>query len=82
MSNGPVPGAPIGREAVNGRPQPGQHITGGGSSGGWFPDLAHGDDVQHQRYRAVQGTGLSTPLGCKLTGGTERAMVVDGYRLE
>jgi hypothetical protein len=37
----------------------------------------HGDGEQHQGYQAVQGTGRST---CRVpwTGGTERAMVVDG----
>lgn len=38
----------------------------------------HGDDVQHQGYEAVQGAGRSTRL-VRWTGGSERAMVVDGY---
>ena len=37
----------------------------------------HGDS-EHQGYEAVQGTGRSTRL-VQWTGGTERAMVVDGY---
>jgi hypothetical protein len=35
-------------------------------------------DKQHQGYHAVQGIGRSTRLAT-WTGGTERAMVVDGY---
>jgi hypothetical protein len=35
-------------------------------------------DEQHRGYQAVQGTGRSTRLTA-WTGGTERAMVVDGY---
>lgn len=35
-------------------------------------------DEQHQGYQAVQGTGRSTRL-VNWIGGTERAMVVDGY---
>jgi hypothetical protein len=38
----------------------------------------HDDDLQHGGYQAVQGTGRSTRL-VRWTGGTERAMVVDGY---
>jgi hypothetical protein len=38
----------------------------------------HRDDEQHQGYQAVQGIGRSTRLA-SWTGGTERAMVVDGY---
>lgn len=38
----------------------------------------HGDNVQHQGYQAVQGIGRSTRL-VQWTGGTEQAMVVDGY---
>ncbi|MGH3634010.1 MAG: hypothetical protein ACRDTS_07950 [Mycobacterium sp.] len=35
-------------------------------------------DEQHQGDQAVQGTGRSTRL-VNWIGGTERAMVVDGY---
>jgi hypothetical protein len=38
----------------------------------------HGKDAQHKGYQAVQGTGRSTKL-VAWTGGTERAMVIDGY---
>lgn len=38
----------------------------------------HGEQGQHQGWAAVQGAGRSTRL-VKWTGGTERAMVVDGY---
>ena len=38
----------------------------------------HGSDVQHCGYQAVQGTGRSIRL-VRWTGGTQRAMVVDGY---
>jgi hypothetical protein len=38
----------------------------------------HRDDQQHQGHHAVQGTGRSTRL-TTWTGGTERAMVVNGY---
>jgi hypothetical protein len=38
----------------------------------------HGDDVQHQGYQAVQGAGRSTRL-VQWEGGSERAMVVNGY---
>jgi hypothetical protein len=38
----------------------------------------HRDDQQHQGYHPVQGIGRSTRLAT-WTGGTERAMVVDGY---
>ena len=38
----------------------------------------HRDDEQHKGYQAVQGTGRSTRL-VQWTGGTVRAMVVDGY---
>jgi hypothetical protein len=38
----------------------------------------HRDDEQHQGHQAVQGTGRSTRV-VSWTGGTERAMVVDGY---
>lgn len=38
----------------------------------------HRDDEQHQGYQAVQGTSRSTRI-VRWTGGTERAMVVDGY---
>jgi hypothetical protein len=38
----------------------------------------HDEDEQHKGYQAVQGLGRSTkPVAW--TGGTERAMVVDGY---
>ena len=39
----------------------------------------HGDGVEHKGYAAVQGTGRSTYL-MDWAGGTQRAMVVDGYR--
>jgi hypothetical protein len=38
----------------------------------------HRDDQQHQGYHAVQGIGRSTRIAT-WTGGTERAMVADGY---
>jgi hypothetical protein len=38
----------------------------------------HSDDEQHQGYQAVEGGPRSTRL-IRWTGGTERAMVVDGY---
>ena len=38
----------------------------------------HRDDEPHQGYQAVQGTGRSTRV-VSWAGGTERAMVVDGY---
>lgn len=38
----------------------------------------HSDDHQHQGYQAVQGTGRSTRV-VSWTGGTERALIVDGY---
>lgn len=38
----------------------------------------HDDDKPHQGIRAVEGGGRSTRV-VTWTGGTERAMVVDGY---
>ncbi len=38
----------------------------------------HTDDQQHRGRQAVQGAGHSTRI-VSWTGGTERAMVVDGY---
>lgn len=38
----------------------------------------HGDEESHQGWEAVQGVGRSTRL-TSWDGGTERAMVVDGY---
>jgi hypothetical protein len=38
----------------------------------------HRDDQRHQGYHAVQGIGRSIRV-TTWTGGTERAMVVDGY---
>jgi hypothetical protein len=38
----------------------------------------HGDDTQHKGYEAIQGGDRSTRL-VQWTGGSERAMVVDGY---
>ncbi len=38
----------------------------------------HGEDLQHKGWAAVQGAGRSKKL-VEWTGGTERAMIVDGY---
>jgi hypothetical protein len=38
----------------------------------------HRDDEQHQGYQAVQGSGRSTRI-VSWSGGTERALVADGY---
>ena len=54
---------------------------GPGDAGAVCTKRPHGEDEEHKGWAAVQGAGRSKKL-VGWTGGSERAMVVDGLQLD